>query len=141
MTTSTTPLIEVVSKYFGALAEGRVQDALSYLDPDVKWFQPGENRFSGTHVGPDAVYALIGGMMTVSQGTFAIAPTGPLMVNGDLVVAPVQFTGDRGDVKLDQAGTDLITVQQGKIVAVHLFSSDGPAEDDFWDPSESVNNG
>ena len=141
MTTSTTPPIEVVSKYFGALAEGRVQDALSYLDPDVKWFQPGENRFSGTHVGPDDVYALIGEMMTVSQGTFAIAPTGPLMVNGDLVVVPVHFTGDRGDVKLDQAGTDLITVQQGKIVAVHLFSSDGPAEDDFWGPSESVNNG
>lgn len=141
MTTSAIAPIDVVSQYFGALAEGRVQDALGYLDPDVRWFQPGENRFSGTYIGPDALHSLIGGMMTVSQGTFAIAPTGPLIVNGDLVVAPVQFTGDRGDVKLDQVGIDLITVQDGKIAAVHLFSSDGPAEDAFWGSADSVDHG
>lgn len=132
MNTAAMPPTQVVAEYFGALAEGRVQDALTFLDPQVKWHQPGQNRFSGTHTGPDAVFALIGEMMTVSQGSFALTPTGPLMANGELVAAPVQFTGDRGEARLDQAGTDLLTVRDGKIVAVYLFSSDGPAEDVFW---------
>ncbi|MGO1409530.1 MAG: nuclear transport factor 2 family protein [Brachybacterium sp.] len=134
---STITPTQVVTDYFQALAEGRIPDALGYLDPQVQWHQPGDNRFSGTHTGPDAVSELIGGMMTVSQGTFALAPTGPLMANGDLVAAPVQFTGDRGEVQLDQGGIDLLTVRDGKIVTVQLFSSDGPAEDTFWGPSGS----
>lgn len=29
-------------------------------------------------------------------------------------------------------GIDLLTVRAGKVVEVHLFSSDGAAEDQFW---------
>lgn len=126
----------VTADYFQSLAEGRVADALAALDPHVVWHQPGENRFSGVHIGPDAVAELIGGMMATSQGTFALAPTGPLMVNGELVAAPVRFTGAHNEGKLDQAGIDLLTVRDGKIVTVHLFSSNGQAEDAFWGPVE-----
>lgn len=131
MSTSTSPL-DVVTTYFGALAEGRVPDALALLDVNIEWHQPGANRFSGIHRGPDAIGALLGSMMEVSQGSFALAPTGPLMVNGSLVAVPVHFTGSRDGIELDQDGIDLITVENGKIVAVHLFSYDGPAEDTFW---------
>ncbi|WP_293878355.1 nuclear transport factor 2 family protein [uncultured Brevibacterium sp.] len=140
MASNTATPVKVVTDYFTALSEGRVEDALSYLDPDVTWHQPGNNVFSGVHTGPDAVNKLIGGMMSVSQGTFAIAPTVPLMENENLVAAPVQFTGQRDDVTLDQAGLDLITVRDGKIVTVQLFSADGPAEDAFWGKSASVSN-
>ncbi|QIM18375.1 nuclear transport factor 2 family protein [Leucobacter coleopterorum] len=128
--------ITVVTDYFTALAEGRVPDALAKLHPQVQWHQPGQNQFSGVHTGPDAVSTLIGGMMGVSGGTFALAPAGPLMANGALVAAPVHFTGSRNDgVQLDQLGLDLLTVHDGLIVEVHLFSADGPAEDAFWGSS------
>lgn len=122
----------VVGTYFTALGEGRVSEAMSLLAPDVQWHQPGANRFSGVHVGPEAVGALVGGMMEVSGGSFAIAPTGPLMGNGELVVAPVHFSGAREGISLDQDGVDLLTVRDGRIVEVRLFSADGPAEDLFW---------
>ncbi|MDR7292829.1 nuclear transport factor 2 family protein [Pseudoglutamicibacter albus] len=123
---------EVVGSYFQNLADGNVEQAMAALDPKVEWHQPGQNRFSGLHRGPEAVGALIGGMMEVSQGTFAVAPAGPLMTNGDVVAAPVRFTGRRDGETLDQAGLDLLTVSEGRITQVRLFSSDGPAEDRFW---------
>lgn len=122
----------VVEKYFTALAEGRVPDAMCMLALTVKWHQPGANQFSGVHVGPESVEALIGGMMSVSEGTFKVVPTGPLMGNGQIVAVPVHFSGKRDGEQLDQAGVDMFRVEDELIVEVYLFSSDGPAEDRFW---------
>lgn len=53
------------------------------------------------------------------------------MVNGELVAVPVRFTGARSGASMGMARVDLLTVRDGKIVAVRLFSEDGAAEDDF----------
>ncbi len=124
--------VSVVEKYFTALAEGRVPEAMAMLDPNVKWHQPGSNQFSGIHTGPDAVGALIGGMMTVSGGTFQVAPTGAIMGNGEFATVPVHFSGTRDGAQLDQPGVDMFRVSDGLIVEVFLFSSDGQSEDNFW---------
>lgn len=122
----------VATAYFEALGTGDVPGALALLSPQVVWHQPGANRFTGTHVGGDGVGALLGGMMEVSEGSFQLAVTGPAMVNGELVAVPVRFTGTRAGASMDMAGIDLLTVRDGKIVEMHLFSEDGPAEDAFW---------
>lgn len=132
MTSRDSTPIGIVGAYFGALAAGRVEDALAFLSTDVEWHQPGQNQFSGVHIGPNSVHQLIGGMMAVSRGTFAVAPTGQLMANGNLVAAPVRFSGTHAGLELDQEGLDLFTVRAGKITVVHLFSSDGRSEDEFW---------
>lgn len=122
----------VAATYFDALGRGDVPTAMAQLSEAVVWHQPGANRFSGDHVGLEGVGALLGGMMEASQGSFQLAVTGPVMVNGELVAVPVRFSGHRDAVSMDMAGVDLLTVRDGKIVAVHLFSEDGPAEDEFW---------
>jgi len=33
---------------------------------------------------------------------------------------------------MDMGGIDLLTVREGRIVEIHLFSEDSPAEDTFW---------
>ncbi|MBX9246077.1 nuclear transport factor 2 family protein [Actinotalea ferrariae] len=122
----------VATAYFDALARGDVPAAMALFDPGVVWHQPGANRFSGDHDGVEGVAALLGGMMETSQGTFQLAVTGPTMVNGELVAVPVQFSGSRDGMSMDMPGVDLLTVRDGKIAEVHLFSSDGAAEDEFW---------
>lgn len=129
--TQQTPL-DVTTAYFDALAQGDVAAALALLSPDVRWHQPGAHRFSGTHSGPEAVAALIGGMMQVSEGTFELGVTAAPMVNGDHVAYPVRFTARRDGQVLDMEGVDLLTVADGRITEVHLFSADGPVEDRFW---------
>jgi uncharacterized protein len=122
----------VAATYFDALGRGDVPTAMAQLSPAVTWHQPGANRFSGDHRGLEGVGALLGGMMEVSAGTFQLAVTGPAMVNGDQVAVPVRFSGQRDGVAMDMAGVDLLTVRDGSIVEVHLFSADEAAEDDFW---------
>ena len=122
----------VAATYFDALGRGDVPAAMAQLGEAAVWHQPGANRFSGDHVGVEGIGALIGGMMETSQGTFQLAVSGPAMVNGPLVAVPVRFSGRREGRSMDMAGVDLLTVRDGKIVEVHLFSEDGAAEDDFW---------
>jgi ketosteroid isomerase-like protein len=124
----------VTASYFDALDRGDVPAAMALLSPDVVWHQPGSNRFSGDHFGIDGVGSLLGGMTEASQGTFQLAVTGPAMVNGEFVAVPVQFSGKRTDVWMDTSGVDLLTIRDGKIVEVRLFSADGAAEDAFWGP-------
>lgn len=125
-------VLTVTTAYFDALANGDIKGAMSHFDQNVEWHQPGENQFSGVHQGPEAVGALVGGMYEVSGGTFSLQVTGAPMLNGWCVVYPVRFTGEREGRVLDMNGIDLITVDNGKIVAVHLFSEDSAAEDRFW---------
>ncbi|MDQ4046726.1 MAG: nuclear transport factor 2 family protein [Actinomycetota bacterium] len=108
---------------------------MALLSPDVVWHQPGSNRFSGDHSGIERVGSLLGGMMETSQGTFRLNVTGPAMVNGEFVAVPVQFSGKRTDVSMDMSGVDLLTIRDGRIAEVRLFSADGPAEDAFWGPA------
>lgn len=122
----------VANAYFDALGTGDVPTAMSLLSPEVVWHQPGANQFSGDHAGLDGIGALLGGMMEASAGTFQLSVSGPAMVNGELVAVPVRFVGKRSDASMDMGGVDLLTVRDGKIVAVHLFSEDGAAEDAFW---------
>lgn len=131
MADSPAPLA-VVRKYFDALAAKDFATVSATFADDIVWHQPGTNRFSGTHHGADAVGALIGGMMTVSAGTFALALTGEPLANGALVAVPVRFSGDRDGVKLEQDGIDLLRIEGDRVAEVWLFSSDPASEDAFW---------
>ena len=129
--TDTTPAA-VATTYFDALGRGDMATVMAQFDPAITWHQPGDHRFSGTHTGIEGVGALLGGMMEASEGSFAISVTGPTMVNGEMVAVPVRFSGSRADASMDMAGVDLLTVRDGKIIAVHLFSEDAISEDAFW---------
>ena len=122
----------VAATYFDALGSGDIPTVMAQFSDAVVWHQPGANRFSGDHVGVAAVGALLGGMIEASEGTFQLTVAGPPMANGELVAVPIKFSGGRADASMDMAGVDLLTVRDGKIVEVHLFSEDAPSEDSFW---------
>src|SRR5688500_12833240 len=127
----TTPLA-VITTYFDALEAGDFATVAAQFADDIVWHQPGANRFSGVHHGADAVGAMIGGMMTVSEGTFTLRRNAPLMVNGDVVAAPVHWTGKRAGAEMDGVGVDVMRVADGKVAEVWLFTADPAEEDAFW---------
>jgi ketosteroid isomerase-like protein len=131
MVESTGPLA-VATRYFDALAAKDFPTVAGLFAEDVVWHQPGGNQFSGTHRGGAAVGQLIGGMMTASEGTFELSLTGPLMLNGTVVAAPIHFGGKREDATMAQDGVDLLRVEGDRIAEVWLFSSDPESEDAFW---------
>jgi ketosteroid isomerase-like protein len=125
-------LFDIAKSYIRAVQTGDQAAFGNLISPDVVWHQPGRNRFSGTHRGLAAVGSLIGSMMQVSGGTFAITRATRFMVNGDWVAIELEFAGQRGEMKLAQPGVDLLRIVNGRIVEVRLFSSDQDAEDAFW---------
>lgn len=127
----TTPLA-VITTYFDALESGDFATVAAQFADDIVWHQPGANRFSGVHRGSAAVGDMIGGMMAVSEGTFTLKRNAPLMVNGDIVAAPVHWTGKRSGAEMDGVGVDVLRVVDGKVVEVWLFTADPVEEDAFW---------
>lgn len=124
--------IEVVTAYSKALSQGDIPTAFSHFSPDAKWHQPGNHQFSGTKTGLEAIGKMLGDMMSTTQGSLVINPTGALMSNGNLISFPIRFTGKNGDKIIDMNGVDLFEVVNGKIVQVWLFSEDQTAEDALW---------
>lgn len=124
--------IEIAKSYIKAIQTGDQATLGSLISPEVIWHQPGNNQFSGTHRGMAVVGPMLGKMMEVSQGTFAITRADHFMANGDWVAITIEFAGQANGLKLEQPGVDLIRIEGGKIVEVRLFSSDPAQEDAFW---------
>lgn len=124
--------LEIAKSYIKAIQTGDQATLGSLISPEVIWHQPGNNQFSGTHRGMAVVGPMLGKMMEVSQGTFAITRADHFMANGDWVAITIEFAGQANGLKLEQPGVDLIRIEGGKIVEVRLFSSDPAQEDAFW---------
>jgi ketosteroid isomerase-like protein len=124
--------LDVIRRYFEALSAKDFEAVAGMFADDIVWHQPGANRFSGTHRGSAAVGEMIGGMMTVSEGTFELALTAEPKVNGALVAAPVRFTAKRAGAAMALDGVDLVKIEGERIAEAWLFSADQQAEDAFW---------
>jgi ketosteroid isomerase-like protein len=124
--------IDIAKAYIRAVQTGDQATLGSLVSPEVVWHQPGNNQFSGTHRGMAAVGPMLGKMMEVSGGTFAITRADHYMANGDWVAMTLEFAGEANGIQLRQPGVDLIRIEGGKIAEVRLFSSDPAQEDAFW---------
>lgn len=124
--------MDVVGIYFQSLSVGDFALLGSVLDDNIIWHQPGNGALSSTYTGKDAVFALFGKFMQISQGSFKIDRVHSIMSNGNLVTATLHFSAHKPGSSISMDGVDLMKVQNGKIVEVFLFSADPKAEDEFW---------
>jgi uncharacterized protein len=124
--------IDIAKAYITAVQTGDQATLGRLISPDVLWHQPGHHQFSGSHRGMAQVGPMLGKMMEVSQGTFAITRADHYMANGDWVAITLEFAGQAKGVQLRQPGVDLLRIEGGQVVEVRLFSSDQAQEDAFW---------
>ncbi|WCM89693.1 nuclear transport factor 2 family protein [Acidovorax sp. NCPPB 3576] len=124
--------IDISKAYIHAVQTGDQAALGQLISPDVVWHQPGKNQFSGIHRGMAEVGPMLGKMMEVSKGTFAITHASHYMANGDWVAVTLEFAGEANGITMNQPGVDLIRIEGGRIVEVRLFSSDQAQEDLFW---------
>lgn len=50
---------EIIATYFKAIQTGDLAKLGALVAADVIWHQPGDNQFSGTHTGAEAVFAMM----------------------------------------------------------------------------------
>lgn len=124
---------QVINTYFQSLANGDLQTLGSLLAEDIVWHQPGNGSLSKTYEGKNAVFALFGKFMQISEGTFKINNVSSVMQNGNLVSATLTFSASKQNGEaISMTGVDLMKVENGLIKEVYLFSGDQNLEDTFW---------
>lgn len=124
--------IDIVKSYFTAVQTGDMQTLAALVSPEIIWHQPGNNVFSGTHETAQEVFAMIGGMMEKSKGTFKIDHVDAVMGNENQVCAMLTFSAQSDGTKISMKGVDTMIIKNGLIVEAWLYSEDQEAEDAFW---------
>ena len=123
---------QVVAAYFDALAIGDLEKAFSNFTPETKWYQPGDNKFSGLKNNLGEIFQMLESIMNDTSGNMVVKPAGPMLQSGDLISVPVWFTAKKETKVMDLGGMDLFQVKDGKIVHVWTFSDDQSLDDDFF---------
>ena len=123
---------QVVAAYFDALAIGDLEKAFSNFTPETKWYQPGDNKFSGLINNLGEIFQMLESIMNDTSGNMVVKPAGPMLQSGDLISVPVWFTAKKETKVMDLGGMDLFQVKDGKIVHVWTFSDDQSLDDDFF---------
>ncbi len=123
---------EKVSLFYAALAQGDFETVGTLLSDDLIWHQPGKGAVSGIFSGKQNVFAHLGEMAQLSNGTFAINQVDYVTENGDLVVAAVAFAASASGCSIEMKGVDLFRFEDGLIKEVWLFSERIDEEDGFW---------
>ena len=123
---------QVVAAYFDALAIGDLEKAFSNFTPETKWYQPGDNKFSGLINNLGEIFQMLESIMNDTSGNMVVKPAGPMLQSGDLISVPVWFTAKKETKVMDLGGMDLFQVKDGKIVHVWTFSDYQSLDDDFF---------
>lgn len=123
---------EKVWQFYKALSQGDFETVGALLADDLVWHQPGKGALSGAYNGKQNVFAHLGRMAQLSNGTFAIDQVDYVTDNADLVVAAVGFAVSANGLSMEMKGVDLFRFENGLIKEVWLFSERIDEEDRFW---------
>lgn len=121
----------VMRRAVDAFGAGDMVTLTEVFAPGLKWHIPGRSAIAGDHIGRDAVLALFGKIMTLTNGTFKVTP---LEIIGDEKggVFITNDTGERNGKKLDVMLMLRVHVRDGQFVEVWDHVADLYAHDEFW---------
>lgn len=124
--------LQVVTEFVQAVQQLNFEKLGALLHPDIRWEQPGSNRFSGTKQSSGAVFEMVGGMFSMSENTMSLADVKTIAVNGDQASVVLTWKATRPGATLHTDNVDVYTVKDGQIVAAKIFAADIQQEDFFW---------
>ncbi|MGE0589817.1 MAG: nuclear transport factor 2 family protein [Cyclobacteriaceae bacterium] len=125
--------LEVVKEFLTAYMAKDHAKFASYLDPNVVWIQPGDNRIAGVKRTKQELLQMGAKMAELSAGTIRLVDVEYFSVNGNTVACLLHWTGAQPPGgTLDVTNIDIYTVEHGKIVMARIYSNDIEQEDRFW---------
>jgi uncharacterized protein len=124
--------VEVVRRFYRAVAERDLDGAHDCFAANAVWLLPGRSAIAGEHRGWDAIRdGVLSKVGPLSGETFSVELI-DLAVGDTYVVAVQRATAERDGRRLDLTGCQLITVADGKIAEIRGHYSDQYALDEFW---------
>ncbi len=124
---------KVVSKFLTAVQTGDMATVGALLHPEVQWNQPGASDISGKKHSAQEVFKMVGAMFEISGNTLKLAEIKWIGDNGTSVAALLHWTATKASGEtIDVENIDVYTLEEGRIVAVNVYSSDIETENKFW---------
>ena len=129
------PLTQAIMAYQQAMATGDFAAGRTIFRDDVVYVVPGNNLFSGTYHGPDAVMGYFGRLMEATGGSYAITAM-KWLVCGAKILLETRNSAARAGHTLDWDEAILFEFVDGKKARVEMFQADQAAVDAFFARSE-----
>jgi ketosteroid isomerase-like protein len=124
--------VEIVRRFYRAVADRDLDAARECFAADAVWILPGRSAIAGEHRGWDAIRdGVLSQVGPLSGETFRVELV-DLAVGDRYVVAVQRATAERDGRRLDLTGCQLITVAEGEIAEIRGHYSDQYALDEFW---------
>ncbi|TDD32843.1 nuclear transport factor 2 family protein [Actinomadura sp. KC06] len=86
----------VIRSFYKARSDGDTKTLHALLAPDVRWHEPGNEDYSGTHQGRETVLKLLDDLKQATNGTFTLEPTA-FLTTDEHVVAKIRWSASRGE--------------------------------------------
>ncbi|MFI0411141.1 nuclear transport factor 2 family protein [Actinomadura sp. 3N508] len=114
---------DIVRAFYTARGTNDTKALRALLTPDVRWHEPGDEDYSGTHEGRETVLKLLEDLHQATNGTFTLKPTG-FLTTDEHVVAKIRWSASRGETHVAGNEIAIYRITEGKI-AEAWFHVDG----------------
>ncbi|TDB79930.1 nuclear transport factor 2 family protein [Actinomadura sp. KC216] len=114
---------DIIRAFYTARSTSDTKALRALLTPDVRWHEPGDEDYSGTHEGRETVLKLLEDLHQATNGTFTLRPTG-FLTTDEHVVAKIRWSATRGETHVAGNEIAIYRITEGKI-AEAWFHVDG----------------
>ncbi len=125
------PNVTLMKKGYEAFGKGDMGILSELFDQDATWHFPGESPLSGDHKGRDAIFAFLGQVAVLSNGTFKSEPH-DFLANDEHAVVLTNSTASREGKELNMKEVNVYQIKDGKAIEAWSFPEDQRANDEFW---------
>ena len=126
------PNADRIRSLFAAFRSGDVAAISSIVDERIVWRFPGrDGKLAGEHRGRDAVFAFLGSVMQLTNGTFHL-DLEDVVADDRHAVAFFRGHGSRDGKTLDNPTCLKMRLENGKVVEVWEFVWNLFEVDEFW---------
>ncbi|SDC75483.1 hypothetical protein SAMN05660690_2419 [Geodermatophilus telluris] len=117
---------------YTAFAKGDLAALTELWRDDVRWHEPGHTPVSGDYEGPQAVFAMFGRSMELTENSLRVEPV-LLCADAEHGTALVRMTAHRGDRHLDTLTAHVVRFDgEGRLAEFWSAPIDEPAIDAFF---------
>jgi ketosteroid isomerase-like protein len=109
-----------IRDFYAARARRDWDAVAGLLADDVRWYEAGAEDYSGSHLGRDAVVALLRRLVEVTGGTFALEPL-DFVVTADHVATNVRWHAERESTRVEGNDLAVFRLADGKIAQAWFF--------------------
>ncbi|MGX5657607.1 nuclear transport factor 2 family protein [Geodermatophilus nigrescens] len=125
------PNVARMREGYEAFAKSDLATLTEQWRSDIRWHEPGNTPIAGDYEGPQAVFAMFGRLMELTENSFRAEPV--LLCAGDEHgTALVRFTAHRGDRHLDTLVAQVVRFDgDGKLAEFWNAPTDPPLMERF----------